>query len=339
MPNDTSVKVELIRDLGAVDPTAFGEQPLLFDRLEWFARTWTHCPPGEQPLIAHATTEGASMWLMLAEGGPRGTVGLASWYTLAFRPILNGNPARAGTLLTGIAAKLRTTADRVTLEHVPADAAASITRAFASASWFGIRTPNVAHWTVDVAGLTFAEYWAQRPGQLRSTIKRKTAKAALDVAIRERFDPVAWDDYAAVYRDSWKPEEGSLPFLRDMAAHEGARGTLRFGIASKGGVAIAAQLWTVERGTAIIHKLAHRTGSDAFSPGTILSRAMFEHAIDRDKVSLIDFGTGDDRYKADWMTTRTMLERVELFNLASPRGLAGAARAGAGLLVARLRRR
>ncbi|MES2302033.1 MAG: GNAT family N-acetyltransferase, partial [Pseudomonadota bacterium] len=52
---------------------------------------------------------------------------------------------------------------------------------------------------------------------------------------------------------------------------------------------------------AFIHKLAHDERYRKQSPGTLLTGAMFEHVIDRDRVDLVDFGTGDDPYKRDWM--------------------------------------
>ena len=174
---------------------------------------------------------------------------------------------------------------------------------------------------------------------MRSTARRKAAKAKLSTTIHRHFDDGGWNDYAAIYNDSWKPDEGSLDFLRATAVSKGATGRLRLGLAYADGRAIAAQLWTVDDGVAIIHKLAHRIDADALSPGTILSRAMFEHVIDTDRVRTIDFGTGDDRYKADWMTDRHMLERIELYNLANVRGIGGAARAVGSQLVARLRAR
>jgi CelD/BcsL family acetyltransferase involved in cellulose biosynthesis len=57
----------------------------------------------------------------------------------------------------------------------------------------------------------------------------------------------------------------------------------------------------VEGGTAFIHKLAYVEAAKPLSPGTSLSAALFETVIDHDRVSHIDFGTGDDPYKRDWM--------------------------------------
>src|SRR3546814_10437210 len=90
------------------------------------------------------------------------------------------------------------------------------------------------------------------------------------------------------------------------------------GIARSDGLAVAAQLWTVENGVALIHKLAHREDAGAGSPGTLLSHAMFRHVIDTDKVTRIDFGTGDDAYKRDWMESVRPLYQIDFYNLRRP---------------------
>jgi CelD/BcsL family acetyltransferase involved in cellulose biosynthesis len=98
-------------------------------------------------------------------------------------------------------------------------------------------------------------------------------------------------------------------------------------------------LWLVENGEATIHKLAYAEYAKAMSPGTILGMAMFRHAIDVDRVQRIDYGNGDEAYKADWMAERRMLSRILAFNPRTPRGLVGAARRKASNLAARLRSR
>ena len=337
------VKGEIFRDFGDVERVARGRldriaQPSLFDRLDWFRRIWAHCPPGDAPLIVRARSESAEAWLMLAARGQR-AVGLASWYSLAFRTVLAGNPSDgvARSLIVATARRLRPRLATITLDHVPEADAELLRSGFRRAGWSARITPQTAHWTVRTEGVSFDEYWAARPGQLRSTARRKAAKIDIACEVLTAFDAEAWAAYASVYAASWKPEEGSLAFLRSMAEEEGAAGCLRLGIARIDGVPVAAQLWTVEQSTAIIHKLAHREDAAEQSPGTILSKAMFAHAIDRDHVSLIDFGTGDDRYKADWMDTRDMRMRVELFNPMKPVGLFCATRAAAVALVGRQR--
>jgi len=64
---------------------------------------------------------------------------------------------------------------------------------------------------------------------------------------------------------------------------------------------------------------------------------MFRRAIDVDRVRTIDYGTGDEPYKRDWMDARRPLWQLSAYNPATPRGLAGMAKAGASRLVARLR--
>ncbi|HYD36559.1 MAG TPA: GNAT family N-acetyltransferase, partial [Allosphingosinicella sp.] len=157
--------------------------------------------------------------------------------------------------------------------------------------------------------------------------------------IHRAFDPDAWTAYESVYAASWKPEEGSPAFLRALAEREGAAGRLRLGIARKDAAPLAAQLWLVEDGTAWIHKLAYREDARALSPGTVLSMAMFRSALDDDRVERIDYGTGDEPYKRDWMDERATLWRLEAFDPRSPRGLAGAARAALSALVRRARSR
>jgi len=69
----------------------------------------------------------------------------------------------------------------------------------------------------------------------------------------------------------------------------------------------------VDGGIAYIHKLAHLEEAKSLSPGSILSAAMFRHAIDEDRVKLIDFGNGDEPYKADWMEQVRPRYRLEAF--------------------------
>lgn len=338
------VKGEYFDDFDAAAQAARGtldraNQPHLFDRLDWLRATWAHCPPGERPLIVRAVSERAQAWLFLARRESGGLVALASWYTLAFRPIFAGDPDEATKLrlLTAIAARLRgSKLPSIVLSPVPAEdnSADLIKRAFARRGWIALGSPATVNWIAE-PGAGFASWWAERPGEVRSTVSRKGKKAAVDIAIHDRFDGEAWAAYEAVYAESWKGEEGAPNFLRWMAETEGAAGTLRLGIARIEGRPVAAQLWTVENGTAIIHKLAYAEDASEHSPGTLLSAAMFERAIDTDRATLIDYGTGNDGYKAAWMERARPLERVELYNPRTLNGLGGAARAQAARLVRR----
>ena len=107
--------------------------------------------------------------------------------------------------------------------------------------------------------------------------------------------------------------------LRAFAQSEAEAGRLRFGLALAEGEPIAAQFWTVENGTAYIHKLAHLESHRKLSAGTTLTTALFEHVIDCDNVDLVDFGTGDQPYKRDWMGSTRPRYRIDCLDMAQPR--------------------
>ncbi len=330
------VKVELFDDLRQVEHDAAGAldraaQPCLFSRLSWFQLLQTHVPPKGSLKVGRAAEGDAKAWLFLANGG-HGAEAYAAWYSLRVGAI--GDAA----LVPAIAGELRRS-KLASLSLAPVADPDPLVAGLREAGWKAEASPATGSWVAYTSGLSFDDYWAARPGQLRSTVKRKAKAAGLEIEIHSEFDPEAWDAYEAVYRASWKPEEGSFPFLRALAEQEGAAGALRLGIARKDGQPVAVQLWTVENGKAIIHKLAYTEAAKPLSPGTILGMAMFRRAIDEDRVDVIDYGTGDDAYKRDWMDERRQLWRVTAFNPGTLRGLAGAARAGVGHLVGRLRSR
>ena len=333
------VKGEIFRNLDEITTSARGEldraaQRSLFDRIEWFRRTDQMAWRGGTPLVVRARAEGSDCWLFLNESGGKAKA-LASWYTLVFRPVFTGDPSEATkfALLLAAARRLTKRISTIILAPMPADDAAIVSRAFDRARWVAQSHQSTVNWTVSTDGFSFNDYWAGRPGELRSTVKRKAEKFGISTRIYTTFDGDAWTDYESIYAASWKSEEGAPAFLWDMALSESAAGTLRMGLAMIDGEAVAAQLWTVENGHAIIHKLAHLETAKGQSPGSVLTAAMFEHVIDQDHVSLVDFGTGDDRYKADWMDNRAPLYTVRLFNPRRPSGLWGAVKAMLSALV------
>ena len=331
-------EIALFEDLDSVAADAAGAldrdvQQSLFDRLDWFRLLAAHCPPEGKLLAVRGRNGSRSGWLFLAVRHPIAEA-YAAWYSLRFKVI--GNPD--DDVMTSIAAALRDGG----LAHVelePIEDPEPIASGFRSAGWITLVDPKTVSWRVETAGDDFEAYWAKRPTQLRNTAKRKAKAARLDISIHERFDEAAWADYEAVYRASWKPEEGSFPFLRALAEQEGAAGTLRLGVARQDGRPIAVQLWLVENGEACIHKLAYAEDAKALSPGTILGMAMFRHALDKDRVRRIDYGNGDETYKADWMEEKRQLFRLSAFNPRTVKGLLGAARAKASSLAARRRSR
>lgn len=298
-----------------------------FDRAEWYELL---AQTGLTPLIAIASDADDSAALALTESGGHITP-LRNWYSFTWRQLAPAG-AHGDRLLVEIARQLRTRGHRVTLEPVPDEdnSATRLARAFGEAGWRVEVTRCDTNHVLHVDGQSFAEYWAQRPGRLRTTFKRKAKK--VDVQVLTHFEVALWDHYEKIYASSWKPAEDHPAMLRRFALEEGLAGRLRFGIAYHDGEAVAAQCWTLENGCAYIHKLAHLESARSLSAGTTLSAALFEHVIDVDRATLVDFGTGDQSYKADWMNAVRPRYRIDCIDLKRARGWLDLARRTASAL-------
>jgi len=290
------------------------EQSAPFDRLAWWQQLAEHC--GLAPMLAVAR-DGDALAVVPLQAGNGHLTALANWYSFRFRPVFSNN-ADAPALLAALAADLAKRAHRVTLSGLPDEdgSATRIEEAFRQAGWTTARETCDVNHILHVTGRSYDEYLASRPGQLRTTLKRKSSKVQCDII--DEFQYNIWNIYEEIYQNSWKPSEGSPAFLRAFAAAEGAAGRLRLAVARADGQAVAAQMWTVEGGTAFIHKLAHLESAKPLSPGSVLSAALFRHVIDHDRVELIDFGTGDNPYKRDWMEAVRYRYRLDMFRPLAP---------------------
>jgi hypothetical protein len=172
------------------------------------------------------------------------------------------------------------------------------------------RFHQYANWTCPIES-DFASYFAARPSRLRNTIKRRSKALMRDfrVELCVSTEPRA-EEFTEVYNASWKQPEPFPEFIPALMKAASRLGILRVGLAFLNGEPAAAQLWLVESGRAIIYKLAYKEKFKDTSVGAVLSHELFRYAIDVDHVSLIDYGVGDEPYKAEWMT-----ERGEVFGL------------------------
>ncbi len=318
-----------------------------FDRAAWFDLLAAHGFAGRGRFDARGSTNDTSAWLPLRIEKPGHLAGLANWYSFAIRPLYStvipgesgglvpektsiadeipGPGVRRGSreavgenhrhaALADLFANLRREAARLSLYPVREEEQQAILAALRSAGWWTKATPaGDRHW-LDLGDMDHDSWWASRPGALRNTVQRKAKKGIVDIQLLTSFDPGSWAAYERIYAASWKPEEGDPALLRAFAEMESARGTFRMGIARIEGIPVAAQYWTVEDGSAFIHKLAHVEDSLKASPGTLLSAALFRHVIEVDRVMRVDFGTGNDAYKRDWMNRHEPLWRIEAFN-------------------------
>lgn len=290
--------------------------PSLFDRIDWYEALHRRCLSGTSLRIIQAVEGSAEVWLMLVSLSPRRATALANWYSFRWAPLFLGDPDEQtrGRLLDAAAGQMMRGCAHVDL--YPLEATDELLAALRRSGWFAVARPMGGRHVLRVERRSFADYWAARPGRLRALVKRKGRSEPFALSVHDMFSDALWADYVAVHGRSWKEPEpaGGLALLREIAEREGAAGRLRLGFARLDGRAVAAQLWTVEGGAALIHKLNHDRALDAQSPGTLLSHAMFAHAIDVDRVETIDYGTGDNAYKTDWMDVRIPLHRIDAFN-------------------------
>lgn len=183
------------------------------------------------------------------------------------------------------------------------------------------------NWTHRPQG-SFDGYMAQRPGAVRTSHKRMpkrfaAAGGALEIVTGGERLPSAIAAYQHVYAASWKQPEPFPGFMPGLISTCAQRGWLRMGIAWLGGQPIAAQVWIVTHGRAEIYKLAYAEAYKSHAAGTLLTAHLMQHAIDEDRVQLIDYLIGDDEYKKSWMDRRQERWGLVGHNPLTLRGLAG----------------
>ncbi|MBS0255526.1 MAG: GNAT family N-acetyltransferase [Proteobacteria bacterium] len=310
-----------------------------FDRADYWAGLEEEC--GLKPAIMVARDGKAAAVLPLAEA-PDGLGPLANWYSFRVKPLLSPG-ADGPALLAAIARAAAGRAGRITLAPLPDEQgeASQLAAALRQAGWMTELAACDTNHVLEVGNRSFADYLASRPGQLRTTLKRKAKK--VEVVMHHAFDAAAWDDYEAIYGQSWKGEEGSPQFLRRWAEEDGQAGRLRLALAYAAlddgpRQPVAAQFWTLEGGTAFIHKLAYVEAAKPLSPGTTLTAALMEQVIDHDRVAWVDFGTGDDPYKRDWMELARPRYRLTAWRPGDPAQWTAIAKSLIKRLAARIRR-
>lgn len=189
------------------------------------------------------------------------------------------------------------------------------------------------NWYLDVAGRSFDAYFPSVPSRIRNTVKRgrKKLEDSGSWSLRifrgpEQDLEQAIADFDSVYRSSWKVPEPFPAFVPNLIRTAAGQGWLRLGVLRVGDVPVAAQLWLVHEHRALIYKLAYDEAYKRLSAGSVLTTELFRNAIDVDRVVEIDYLTGDDGYKADWMSHRRERRGLVAFDPRTFQGAASAAR-------------
>ncbi len=189
-----------------------------------------------------------------------------------------------------------------------------------------------ANWYLKVGNQSYNEYLGTRTSRLSKTGKR--SRRILETGGQYRYQLFtssdglerAIADYNVIYESSWKIPEPYPEFVAGLIRTCAEHGWLRLGVAYMDGEPAAAQIWIVADGTASIYKVAYDERYAKQSVGTVLSSVLMEHVIEKDKVEVVDYLTGDDSYKRDWMSDRRERWGIVAYNPRTPRGLLAAAR-------------
>lgn len=308
----------------------------IFDSLDWYRNLHEHVGRdlGELRVFALSNRAGEPLAILpcAARAAGRELTALANYYSPSYRLIVNdGLIARAEALTRMLTALTRAGDwDSLTLFPLRNDADLPALESAATANLLvATRFPETVNWTqrIDDAGA----YRASRPSRLRATLQRKSGK--LNRNTSHRFEVLTGPrdveagvaDFNRIYSSSWKPAEPYPGFILGLAGLAAANGWLRLGLLHIDDAPAAGQIWLVQGGVASIFKLAYDDRFRDYSPGTLLTMHLIEHVTREDGVHTLDYLTGDDAYKRDWMSSRSVMYR---YRIANPRHLRGIGRAG-----------
>jgi CelD/BcsL family acetyltransferase involved in cellulose biosynthesis len=355
-----AARVQWAHELSAPDlPVSVQEEatPDLFHTLAWFSHLYAcGIERGDGLWIAKVMQSGDGAFLLplqVSRGAKAAAFGpsltsLSNYYSSLYGPV--GNPAACtAAACHALASSLRRdAAHSAVIDLSPLDDAAPLLRylrkglaaeGYATDTYFCF-----GNWYLPVQGRPWSVIEAQIPSRQRNTVKRARKKladagpwtlqihqapgAALEQAVT---------DFQSIYLRSWKKPEPYADFVPGLCRMAAERGWLRLGVVRVADTPVAAQIWFLHQGKALIFKLAYDEEFKRLSAGSVLTTELMRHVIDVDHAVEVDYLTGDDAYKADWMSHRR--ERVGLlaFRRASVRGLAALLKHALGRLRARRR--
>jgi hypothetical protein len=329
----------------------------LFQTEAWFehlaAQVFVTPPCAQSPCFLRLSLpedeHGRGGQLPLMRAGEREPLAaLANYYSGLYGPL--GPDGRAPHLTPAqwcqVAQALRTLPGSAVLRLQPLDAESPwVSGLEQGLGEVGYRTDRFfcfGNWYQPVQPGGFSAYWAARPSALQNSVargRRRLDKAGpWHIGIVKEAGPAldeALAAYAAVYERSWKSPEPAPGFMPGLVRTAAAQGWLRLGVLWQGSEPLAAQVWLVFGAKANIYKLAYVQGQEKRSVGSVLTAALMQHAMDEDQVREVDYLSGDDAYKADWMAARR--ERIGLvaFDRHRLAGLLAGARHGLGRLLRR----
>lgn len=184
-----------------------------------------------------------------------------------------------------------------------------------------------------VAGLTFAQYVAQRPRALRESLDLNTrllmqgGRGEFHFPCTPELVEDAWDSVR--YLIDRAPEgdaPDSIDYLRAVVDTASASGVLRLGIFSLDGLPVAIQLWVISERVAHCLRIWSAQTQRAFPIDDVLTQMITLCLIDGDHVDELEFGDVSEAFAADWAPMARNRIGLAAFNRRTARGVRGAIR-------------
>jgi hypothetical protein len=256
---------------------------------------------------------------------------LSNYYTSLFGPVIDGGSADIRDVVVALAAAIsRERRDWDVIDLKPLDAESRFFELFVpSLRDAGMIVQTYfcfGNWYLEVGRRSYAQYFDMLPSVLKKNIPynaRRLKRSGGRVVILSSGDQIVsgLEHYNKVYDASWKNPEPYPEFMPGLIRTAASEGWLRMGLAYVGNEPAAAQIWLVHRDIASIYKIAYDERFAKLSIGTVLTARLMEHVIDIDKVDVVDYLSGDDAYKSQWMSHRRERMGILAMNSRSLRGI------------------
>ncbi len=307
-----------------------------FATLAWYRTvTGAALPEGHAPLFVTVSSGPAVLAVFPIRTGGGGAAALTTPYTCLWRPLLAPglDAAARQAVWLGFGAWCRAFGT-VRLDALDAADAGAIAAGLKRAGIVPLAFDHFGNWHETGIG-NWPDYLAARPGELREALRRRGRRllkqgGRFSIVTSPHDVEAGIAAYEQVYAKSWKTPEPFPHFNAALMRACARDGSLRLGLLHQGDAVLAAQFWVVRGPWAAVLKLAHDEAAKSLSPGTVLTGFMIEHLLTQAGVSTLDFGRGDDPYKASWTTRRAQRVGLVLANPARPGGLAAISRHAVG---------
>jgi Acetyltransferase (GNAT) domain len=321
----------------------FAASSTFFSTLEWWRIVLEHATPTNalpRLLLIRQNGQASALFPMLLDRLGDGFHALTIPYTCLYEPLVSPEALHRPAVFTAFARFCRSFATS-RLDALDQAIEAEITLGAKHSGLVVARFDHFGNWYEHVEGLDWAAWQQRRPGALRETIRRRTKRAERLTGATFRLFSDLTDlesgiaAFETVYARSWKDPEPFPLFNPAQIRAAAVLGLARLGVWWIDGIPAAAQFWIVDRGRAMVLKLAHDEAFKAHSPGTVLTAWMIRHMIEHEQVAELDFGRGDDPYKQGWVADRRQRIGLMLINPRRPQGMIALGRHTLGRIRAR----